>query len=168
MKDYLIHSLKYFLKLVGLLVVIYALLFVTGSARVSAHEFLHELFHERNGAMLLAALVALALVYPRFGFVKRRIDAGIDRDRDEILRVFGQAGYSMTLHSDGIMVFRASGSKRLINMYDDRIVLTYDDDSHITIEGIRKETVQIEFRIKSYVNNKTGRKGQEDKKTEEE
>ncbi len=150
------HVVKYLIKLLALLVLIYALMFATGMARISAEQFIDELFHANNGVLLLLALVVLAFVYPRFGFVRRTVEASVTTDREEILRAFNMSGYVMTQQSEGRWVFRASSPlKRVMNVFDDKIVLTYDDEQHITLDGIRKEAVQVEFRIKTYVNNKT-------------
>lgn len=154
--EYIVHALKYLTKLIVLLLIIYALMFATGMARISADQFLHELFHENNGVMLILSLVVLAFIYPKFGFVKRTVEAGINTDHELIMRVFSMAGYVMTQQSEGRRVYRASSPmKRVMNVFDDKIVLTYDDEQHITLDGIRKEVVQVEFRLKSYVNNKT-------------
>ncbi|MBP3330954.1 MAG: hypothetical protein J6K90_00075 [Tidjanibacter sp.] len=154
--EYIVHALKYLTKLIVLLLIIYALMFATGMARISADQFLHELFHENNGVMLILSLVVLAFIYPKFGFVKRTVEAGINTDHELIMRAFSMAGYVMTQQSEGRRVYRASSPmKRVMNVFDDKIVLTYDDEQHITLDGIRKEVVQVEFRLKSYVNNKT-------------
>ncbi|MBR6831543.1 MAG: hypothetical protein IKM58_05630 [Tidjanibacter sp.] len=154
--EYIVHALKYLTKLIVLLLIIYALMFATGMARISADQFLHELFHENNGVMLILSLVVLAFIYPKFGFVKRTVEAGINTDHELIMRAFSMAGYVMTQQSEGRRVYRASSPmKRVMNVFDDKIVLTYDDEQHITLDGIRKEVVQMEFRLKSYVNNKT-------------
>ena len=154
--EYIVHALKYLTKLIVLLLIIYALMFATGMARISADQFLHELFHENNGVMLILSLVVLAFIYPKFGFVKRTVEAGINTDHELIMRAFSMAGYVMTQQSEGRRVYRASSPmKRVMNVFDDKIVLTYDDEQHVTLDGIRKEVVQVEFRLKSYVNNKT-------------
>ena len=43
---------------------------------------------------------------------------------------------------------------RLIMVGDDAITVTDNGDGTITLDGIRKEVVQIEFRIHSYIDNK--------------
>ena len=159
MAEYLLHSVKYLVKLIVLMIIIYALMYVTGAARISADMFVYELLHENNGRLLMAALIVLSLIYPKFGFVKRTVNAGINKDCDEIMRAFERAGYAMSGRKDNEILFRASSmAKRIINVFDDKILVRCEGDERIVLEGIRKEVVQIEFRIKSYVDNKIAEK----------
>lgn len=153
-KEYIIHAAKYFLRLVLLLALIYAVLFLSQLARVGAEEFFRELFATRKGWMMIGMLVLLAATYPKFGFVARHVDADIDRDREEITRALAASGYALATHDTGVMTFRVSSPvRRLTMMYDDRITVRSDGDG-VVIEGIRRSVVNTEYRLKSYMINK--------------
>ncbi len=153
--NYIVHGLKYFLKLLLLLVLIYLILFLFGQAKVSAGQFAMELFTTTRGILLFVALFALAMFYPLFGFVRRTVAADIVEDRDRIINAFHASGYMMKEMEEGKrMVFRAASVMKKITMvWDDKITVTADG-GHIILEGIRKETVQAEFRINTYMQNK--------------
>ena len=151
---YIAHALKYFLKLLVLLALIYLILFFFGGARVSALQFITELFTTTRGLMLFGALFILSMLYPLFGFVKRTVNADITTDRDIIINAFHSAGYMMKEMEEGEkMVFRAASVfKKIILVWDDKITVTASDNG-IILEGIRRETVQAEFRINTFILN---------------
>lgn len=152
--NYIKHSLKYFLKLLLLVVLIYLLLFVSGTARISAQALLSELFTSRSGLLMLLALLLLSGFYPKFGFVSRKIGADIVRDREKIVNALHASGYSMTKEKESeSMEFRASSAfKKIWTMWDDKITVTATDDG-IVMDGIRKEVVQAQFRINTFLEN---------------
>lgn len=152
--EYLLHSLKYLLKLLVLLVLIYLLLYFVGGAKVSAGQFVTELFSTARGKMLLGALLILAAVYPLFGFVRRTVAADMEADREKIVNAFHAAGYVMKEEQPGEkMVFRASGFKKVRMVWDDKVTVTVSE-GNVVLEGIRRETVQVEFRLNTYIQNK--------------
>ena len=65
--QYIRRAAGYFIKLVVLVGLLYLLMFVTGTARVSAEFFFRELFTTPRGILLVAALAVLSAFYPKFG-----------------------------------------------------------------------------------------------------
>lgn len=143
----------YFIKLLVLVGLLYLLMFLTGTARVSAGVFFRELVSTPRGALLLAALAALSAFYPKFGFVSRRVDADMGVDRDAIVRAFQQDGYVLEKETPhAAMTFRAGSLLRRIWMtFDDRVTVTSVEGGAIVIEGIRKEAVHAQFRLNTYL-----------------
>ena len=152
---YLIRSLKYLVQLLVLLAVLFVAMALTRTSRVAPGELFEAVFMTRRGVMLLAAIVLLAAFYPRFGFVHRTV-AGIDWacDRAKIVELFALCGYEPVSEEPDRVVFRASTPlRKLTSMGEDAIVLT-PGEGEIVFEGLRKEVVRIEFRIRSYMNNR--------------
>ncbi len=154
---YIRRSVGYFAKLVLLVAVLYALLYITGSARVSAAYFFREMFSSPRGWGLLAALVVLAVAYPRFGYVARGIDADMTADRDLIIRALHAERYVLVGETPGErMSFRAgSGLRRLWMLMDDGVTVRSDGESRIVVDGLRREVVRVEFRMNTYLNNRS-------------
>ena len=152
---YIRRAVGYFLKLLLLVVVLYLLMFVTGSTRISAGTMLQELFSTSRGALLIGALALLAALYPTFGYVRRNVKADITANRDAIINALHKNGYRLAIENpDKQMVFRAeSFFKRLLVMFDDTITVTDAGDGTVDIEGPRKSVVPVQFRINTYVNN---------------
>lgn len=151
MKTYIVRAAKYLIWLALLFALVFALMVSTGTSRVGAGEALHELFGSSRGMLMIAAIVVLALLYPRFGFTRRSVRADLRADRERILQTLHASGYSLAAESEGEMIFRASSPlKRALLLWEDCITVTADGDS-ITLDGIRKEVVRAEFRLKSFL-----------------
>ena len=147
MKNHICSSLKYLIKLAVLLAAIYGAMYATGTLGITTEELLGT-----KGIVLAVAVVALAVAYPIYGFVRRTVKASMVDDREEILAAFHQNGYSLTSESEDTMTFHASSPlKRVWHLGDDRIVVRAIDESNVELYGIRKEVVQTEFRITSYL-----------------
>jgi len=145
MGKYILHSVKYFVKLLALLAFIYLLTYLTGTLGIT----LAELFGKR-GALLLAAMVVLSAAYPSFGFISRTVKADAEEDREAILESFRLCGYTLRSDEDGRMRFTASSPlKRIWYLGDDAVTVTSAGKGSIIISGNRKEVVQAEFRIAS-------------------
>lgn len=160
-KLYVSRALKYFLKLLLLVAVMYLLLFATGSARVSAVTALQELFSSWKGYTMIGLLLVIAATYPMYGFVTRRVEGSIADYRETILDVFYRGGYSLKQETEGKeMLFKAfSAAKQIWLMGDDKIVVRQDGDG-FTISGVRKDVVAAEFRMHTFMNGK--QEGNED------
>ena len=154
--QYIRRAAGYFIKLVVLVGLLYLLMFVTGTARVSAEFFFRELFTTPRGILLMAALAVLSAFYPKFGYVSREAEADIVADRDAIINAFHAAGYVMAGEVPGeSMTFRAgSFLRRLWLTFDDRVTV-WTFGGGIVIEGIRKEAVHAQFRINTYIQNRS-------------
>ena len=88
--------------------------------------------------VMLTPVVALAAVYPRFGFVVRRVKGDIEENREQILNAFRSAGFSLRSDEDGVMTFRADnfGQKLMLLGEDEIKVSQYGQ--WIVLDGIRR------------------------------
>ena len=68
---YFVRSLKYFCALCVLCIVLMGLMLMTGTSALSLDDTLYAMFHTDRYLMLFTAIVVLAALYPRFGFVER-------------------------------------------------------------------------------------------------
>ncbi len=148
MKQYLIRSVKYLIWLTILFMVVFLLMILTGGSQVGAAESLELLFGSSRGTMMICAIVFLALLYPRYGFVNREIRVDLSENRDVVLEAFSRSGYRLMEETEAGMVFRAdAGWKRALLLWEDtlRVVPT---PAGFAIEGLRREAVKVEFRLK--------------------
>lgn len=147
MKQYLIRSAKYLIWLLLLFVLIFVLMILTGGSQTGPAESLELLFGSSRGAIMICAIVFLALLYPRYGFVHREIRADLSKNRDALSEAFTRSGYRMIEEKESGMVFRAAtGWKRALLLWEDTI-LVEPTPSGFTLEGLRKEVVKVEFRV---------------------
>lgn len=148
MKQYLIRSAKYLVWLLLLFVLVFLLMILSGGSRVGPAESLEMLFGSSRGVIMICAIVFLALFYPRYGFVRREVHADLSTNRDAVLEAFSRSGYRLVDENGGGMVFRAeTGLKRALLLWEDTI-LVVPTPSGFALEGLRKEAVKVEFRLK--------------------
>lgn len=151
MNRYFIRAVKYLVWLVILFFLVFTLMIATGTSRLGAEESLTALFGSQRGLLMLGMILILSLLYPKFGYTTCVVKANLADNRDNILKVFDMGGYKLESESPGRMVFRAeSPVRKALMLWEDTIVVTADDN-YIFIDGIRKETVRAEFRLKSFL-----------------
>lgn len=152
-KTYIVRSLKYLAWLLILFAVIFTLMQLSGTSRPDAGRDLAELFGSQRGRLMLVVIVVLAAFYPKFGFTRRTVAVDFTTDRELILRTFHAGGYSLAGEHGPVMVFRASSPlKRAMMLWEDRITVT-DAGGSVVLDGIRKEVVKAEFRLRSFREN---------------
>ncbi len=146
---YFLRVFKYLLRMVILLSAVFALMLVTGTSEVSAEVFISNLFDTEKGSILLIALIAVALTYPKFGYVKRTIIIDFTSNRDGILQILNKSGYSLYAEEESKITLRATSPfKRVIMLGDDKMTLNKERNS-IIIEGVRKDVAMAEYRLKT-------------------
>ena len=109
---YFIRSLKYFVALCVICVAILALMLATGTSALTLDQTVYVMFHTSRYATLFAAIVVLAALYPKFGFVVRKVEGDVEENREQIVNAFKSAGFSLRGEEDGVMTFRADGPLR--------------------------------------------------------
>lgn len=153
MKKYLIRSAKYFVALCVLLVAIMALNRAMGST-LTIQETFYVMFHTTRGLLLPVVVVVLALCYPRFGFIVRRVEGDTELDREQIVNAFRSAGFSLRREEEGTLFFRADGFvQKLLLLWEDEIRVS-QYGQWIELDGIRRGVARVQYRLDSYLQMK--------------
>lgn len=148
---YAIRSAKYFLALCVLCAALMVLNRAAGWATLTPGEFFYVMFHTPRGMMLPAMIVLLAAFYPRFGFVIRKVEGDVERNREQIVNAFVSAGFSLRDERDGVMTFRAKGFvHRLMLLWEDEIQVS-QYGQWIVLDGIRRGVARVQYRLESYI-----------------
>lgn len=135
---YLIRSVKYFIALCVLYLIIMALMLLTNTSVLTPSETFSALVHSTRGQVLIVAVVLLSALYPKFGFIRRQEIGSLRKNREQILNAFVSEGFKPVRESEHEMVFRADSLfKRLTLLFEDEIRVTQTGE-WITIEGIRR------------------------------
>lgn len=153
---YIIRSLKYLLVLCVLYVALMWLSSVsTYGGAVDTMTLLRAQLSSERGVWLVVAFVALALFYPKFGYVRREVaGADIEADRVRIDNAMQLYGFKFAEVCDGALVYRAEGVvRRLILLFEDEIVVRRTEGG-VEVEGKRREAVRIIFQLSAYIDNK--------------
>ena len=148
---YAIRSAKYFLVLCVLCAALMVLNRALGWATLTPGETFYVMFHTPRGVLLPAMIVLLAAFYPRFGFVVRKVEGDVVRNREQIVNAFLSAGFSLHDEHEDEMTFRAKGFvHRLMLLWEDEIRVTQQDD-RIVLDGIRRGVARVQYRLESYI-----------------
>ena len=129
---YFIRSVKYFIYLSVLIVIIMALLVLIKAVEPDIGTMF------RNGydalwqiAVLFAAVAAAAM------------EGSWDDNRGEIKKYMENHYYSLEKARPGLMTFRHNGTvSRISRMYEDRITIASTGEG-VTVEGLRKDVLRI-------------------------
>lgn len=155
MGRYTVRSLKYLLFISVLYIALVWLMSVTSySEKVDMWLLLESQLRSEQGTLLIVAFIVLAIFYPRFGFMRRKVE-GVDITRDRIridnaMRVYGFMFVGMEGEA---LVYRANGViKRLSFMYEDRVEVRVVDGG-VEIDGIRRAVARIAFQLSAYIDN---------------
>ena len=149
--NYLIRSLKYFVALCVLCVVMMGLMLLTGTSELTAEETLYLMFHSDRFVLLGIAIVVLSATYPKFGFMTKRVEGDIHAHRQQIEHAFHAAGFRLVKEEDEVLYFRGDGLwKRLTLLFEDEIrVQQYGQ--WIEINGIRRGVARAWYLLDSYL-----------------
>ncbi len=150
---YLIRSVKYLVALTVLYLAVLLLMTLMRTSLLSPAETLAMLVHSTRGQVLIAVVVVLAALYPRFGFVRRRVAGSLAADREQIVRAFETEGFALSSERPGELVFRGGSLlKRLGLLFEDEIRVTQQGDD-MQLDGIRRGVARIAYRLGSYLSH---------------
>ena len=145
---YFIRSLKYFVALCVICVAILALMLATGTSALTLDQTVYVMFHTSRYATLFAAIVVLAALYPRFGFVVRKVEGDVEENREQIVNAFKSAGFSLRGDRG---TFRADGPLRKLMLLGEDEIKVSQYGQWIQIDGIRRGVARVEYRLDSYI-----------------
>ena len=145
---YVIRAVKYFLAFCVLYVgVVYLSIMTSKGMDLSVWQYIVAAFATTKGKMLGAAVVVLSALYPRMGFMTRRVECDMEQERDCLLQMFAVAGFSLKEESEGRMVFRADNIlSRLVMLFEDEITVE-QYGQWIDITGIRRGVAKVVYRM---------------------
>ena len=154
MVRYILCAVKY---LLAFIVLYLGLLWI--SQRVSGvdvplFDSVMATLQTRKGQMLVVAVVVLAAMYPKWGFITRRVECDMIEDREQILAAFQASGFELVAENEDKMVFRADNIvRRLSFLLEDEIELS-QYGQWVEIRGIRRAAARIVYRLDMYMTNK--------------
>ncbi len=148
---YLRRAMKYLLLLVVVMVV--AIFFINSGSMPLTFSERVSIFMANNGLEKIIMFVALAALYPLFGYVKRDIKGDVVVHRGQIIVAMERNGFSLKEDGDGKMIFGANTIlRRAAFLFEDEIVVEQQGES-IHIEGVRRGVVYVAYRLEGFVKN---------------
>jgi hypothetical protein len=109
----------------------------------------------RNGLYMVIVFILLAAFYPKFGFMRSRIEeCDIVEDRvriDNAMRLFG---FRVIEEGDTKLTYRAEGIvHRLSLMFEDHIEVGKVDGG-VELRGLRRSVARVALQLQSYIKNR--------------
>ena len=148
---YFIRSLKYFVALCVICVAILALMLATGTSALTLDQTVYVMFHTSRYATLFAAIVVLAALYPKFGFVVRKVEGDVEENRQQIVNALHSSGFKLVDEQEGVMMFRASTLWRRLLMLGEDEIRVSQYGQWVRLEGIRRGVARAAYRLDSYI-----------------
>lgn len=140
-QKYFIRVLKYMVYLAIIFVLIVSIFSLT-----SSNGFNYEnLFRPGTGIQMIIFFVAMSLIYPLFGFVKKRVylNKPFSEEREKIVEIFTNSRYKQISETETTVTFRhISPFIRAMRMYEDDVTVNFSDNP-IILEGQRKDVYRI-------------------------
>ena len=152
---YVMRAVKYFVAFCVLYVAIVWLgLKSSQGMDHSVWESIAVTMQTTRGWLLAGAVVLLSALYPRFGFMTRRVECDMVEDREQLLNAFTLSGFALKEESDGRMVFRADNLvRRIVMLFEDEIVVE-QYAQWVDIRGIRRGVANAAYRLDLYMDAK--------------
>lgn len=150
MGRYILRAFKYFIKLMILLVIIFALMVWSGTSTFTFDNFFAQFFGSVRGQIFSAIVLIWCAYYPRVEFITRKVTVNFEAHRSDIIEAMHSAGLSLTSEQNGVLRFRsASLARRLWQMWEDAVELRPTADG-VEISGSRRNIANVEYKIKLY------------------
>lgn len=150
---YIRRSVKFLIALIVLYAAAMWIMSKIGATMLTPQQMAMNLFLSRQGVLLIVMVLAWVAIYPKVGFVTRRIEGDMELDRERIDNAFLRSGYEAVKEEDGRVTFRAANIfKRLRLLFEDEVTVSQEGDE-IVIVGIRRSVAEIEMRLKTYMQN---------------
>lgn len=141
--QYFIRAVKYFFYFAILTSLILLALVLIGAVEGN----IETMFKDGYNAIWKMAIffVLVAAVYPKFGFLNRRlyIDGDWDTLKNTAMTYMAERRYILVSESDNEMTFRCKDiTSRISKMYEDFVVLKKVEDGFV-LEGLRKDVIRL-------------------------
>lgn len=144
---YLIRSLKYFLYICVIVMLILAILVVSGFVSSDINVMFKNGW--KSVEMILLMFACVSAFYPRFGYTKRRASVYGDHAdmRDGLVELMGARGYLLETEDAEVLTFRSSSTfNRIFRIFEDRITIEKGIGGFY-VEGLTKDVTRIVYAI---------------------
>lgn len=149
---YISRSVKYLIKLVILLAVLFAFMLWSETSTLTTENFVDAFFGSLKGQLLIAVLLVWAALYPKVEFVSRHMSSGLDENRNAVVKAFAAGGMAPEIEEPGKIVFRGqSTGRRIWFLGDDAVTVTANPAGGFDMEGPRKFVGEAVSRIPAYI-----------------
>jgi len=152
-KKYILRVVKYLIYFAVLMAIPLVVFSITSNQSFD----LNTLLVPGSTSRITLIILAFALVYPLIGFTSQKVYTNnvFEQDREKIEGVFTNSRYIIANRTETTVTFRHSSSfSRLLNMYEDAIVLDFSENPLI-LSGARKNVTRFARMITYAITERT-------------
>lgn len=153
---YLLRAVKYFVLLIVLIVVLYALAYYFEGTPMSAEEYIAMLLADPRAKWLLPVLGALALAYPAFGYMTRSLPISLKENRVGVDAAMRACEFEAAGERDGVLLYRATSAARRVRLLWEDELEVWSEGDRTMIRGHRAAVVQVIYRSEIYMRKENG------------
>lgn len=153
---YIIKCVKYFVAFCVLYVALVWLATKTSHTGmdVNVWDSIWLTLQSERGWMLMAAVVVLSALYPRFGFMTRKVEGDVVEDKELIVKAFELSGFALEQESEEELIFRGDNLlKRAFMLFEDEIVVS-QYGQWIVLTGNRRGVAKAAYRLDMLMQSK--------------
>lgn len=141
--QYFIRAVKYFFYFAILTTLILSVLVIIGAVEGN----IESMFSDGYNAIWKMAIffILVAAVYPKFGFINRRlyVDGDWDTLKNTAQTYMAERRYILVSENGDEVTFRCKDiASRISKMYEDTVVLKKTEDGYF-LEGLRKDVIRL-------------------------
>lgn len=152
----MIRAVKYFLLLIVLIVVLYALAYYFEGTPMSVEEYVAMLVADPRAKWLLPVFTVLALAYPAFGYMTHSLPISLTTNRVGVDAAMRACEFEAAGERDGVLLYRAtSAARRARLLWEDELEVWSEGDRTV-IRGHRAAVVQVIYRSEMYMRKENG------------
>ncbi len=152
---YILRAVKYLVKLVLLLALIFLLMKWSGTSNIATEgsiaDFFAAFIASSRGKIFLVALLIWCAIYPAVEYKKRHLSYDLSERQSAIIRALHAGDMTCTEGNDNRMVFVGSLLRRIWWLGEDAVTITRSPEGGIDIEGPRRFVMEAQHRIPGYV-----------------
>ncbi len=153
---YFLRSVKYLVRLVVLLALIFWLMQLSGTSNLEVSggvmAFIKSFFATQRGLLFSGALLVWCAIYPSVEFRRRNLNYDLAARREAIVKALAAGRMRLVEDEEGRMVFRSESLVRTIWwLGDDAVTITRSPEGGIDVEGPRRFVMEAEHRIPNYI-----------------
>jgi uncharacterized membrane protein YciS (DUF1049 family) len=157
MNRYFIRALKSIVLFFVLAFLVFVISFALGNSANNPITF--EALLRGSDLLNLAIFgVVFGVVYPLFGYVKRKVytNRPLDEEKQEVIRLFADVRFELLSDTGKKLSFRHKNSvARLMRLYEDRIEVDYSENP-VLLSGLRRDVDRLAIRVQQVVQKEPG------------
>jgi uncharacterized membrane protein YciS (DUF1049 family) len=152
MNRYFIRALKSIALFFVLAILVFVISFTLGNSSSNPITF-EDLLRGSDLRNLVIFGVVFGLVYPLFGYIKRKIHTNhpLDEEKQEVVRLLADVRFELQSDENKKLIFRHSNpAARFMRLYEDRIEIDYSENP-VLLSGLRRDVDRLALRIQQLV-----------------